>query len=132
VIVDSSVLIAILTGEANAEELNDLLSGAARPILSVANYLEAAIVLDRQRSRGPGEKLDRYLAAGHVELAEVTESQARIARSAYRNFGKGSGHPAALNFGDCFAYALAIECDEPLLYKGDDFKHTDVRSALSS
>jgi ribonuclease VapC len=132
VIVDSSVLIAILTGGPNAEELNDLLSGAARPMLSVANYLEAAIVLDRQRSRGPGEKLDRYLAAGHVELAEVTESQARIARSAYRNFGKGSGHPAALNFGDCFAYALAIERDEPLLYKGDDFKHTDVRSALSS
>lgn len=131
-IVDSSALIAILTGEPYAEALNDVLSAAALPVLSVANYLEAAIVLDRHPSPGPGEKLDRYLAAGTVELAAVTESQARIARSAYRNFGKGSGHPAALNFGDCFAYALAVERDEPLLYKGDDFSHTDLRSALSS
>jgi ribonuclease VapC len=132
VIVDSSVLIAILTGESDAEELNDALSAAVRPVLSVANYLEAAIVLDRHRSTGPGEKLDRYLAAGTIELVEVTEPQVRIARSAYRNFGRGSRHPAGLNFGDCFAYALAVELDEPLLYKGGDFSHTDVRSALSS
>jgi ribonuclease VapC len=132
VIVDSSALIAILTGEPDAEELNDVLSGASGPTLSVANYLEAAIVLDRHRSPGPGEKLDRYLAVGGVELVEVSESQVRIARAAYRNFGKGSGHPAGLNFGDCFAYALAVERDEPLLYTGEDFKHTDVRSALSS
>jgi ribonuclease VapC len=132
VIVDSSVLIAILTGESDAEELNDLLSGADRPMLSVANYLETAIVLDRHRSASPDEKLDRYLAAGTIELVDVTESQVRIARSAYRNFGKGSRHPAGLNFGDCFAYALAVERDEPLLYKGGDFRHTDVRSALSS
>jgi ribonuclease VapC len=132
VIVDSSALIAILTGEPDAEELNDVLSGASRPTLSVANYLEAAIVLDRHRSPGPGEKLDRYLAVAAIELAEVTESQVRIARAAYRNFGKGSGHPAGLNFGDCFAYALAVERDEPLLYTGDDFKHTDARSAISS
>jgi ribonuclease VapC len=132
VIVDSSVLIAILTGESDAEELNDLLSGADRPMLSVANYLEAAIVLDRHRSPSPGEKLDRYLAAGTIELVDVTEAQVRIARSAYRSFGKGSRHPAGLNFGDCFAYALAVERDEPLLYKGGDFRHTDVRSALSS
>jgi ribonuclease VapC len=132
VIVDSSALISILAGESDAEELNDMLSGAVRPALSVANYLEAAIVLDRHPARGAGEKLDRYLVMGQVELAEVTESQARIARAAYRNFGRGMGHPAGLNFGDCFAYALAIERDEPLLYKGNDFKHTDVRSALSS
>jgi ribonuclease VapC len=132
VIVDSSALIAILAGEPDAEELNDVLSGAVRPALSVANYLEAAIVLDRHPARRAGEKLDRYLVAGQVELADVTESQARIARSAYRNFGWGTGHPAGLNFGDCFAYALAIDRDEPLLYNGNDFTHTDVRSALSS
>jgi ribonuclease VapC len=132
VIVDSSALIAILAGEPDAEELNDVLSGAVRPALSVANYLEAAIVLDRHPARQAGEKLDRYLVTGQVELADVTESQARIARSAYRNFGWGTGHPAGLNFGDCFAYALAIDRDESLLYKGNDFKHTDVRSALSS
>jgi ribonuclease VapC len=131
-IVDSSALIAILTGEPDAEELNDVLSGASGPMLSVANYFETAIVLDRHRSPGLGEKLERYLAAAAIELAEVTESQARIARAAYRNFGKGSGHPAGLNFGDCFAYALAVERDEPLVYTGDDFTHTDVRSALSS
>ena len=131
-IVDSSALIAILAGEPDAEELNDVLSGAVRPALSVANYLEAAIVLDRHPARRAGEKLDRYLVTGQVELADVTESQARIARSAYRNFGWGTGHPAGLNFGDCFAYALAIDRDESLLYKGNDFKHTDVRSPLSS
>lgn len=131
-IVDSSALIAILAGEPDAEELNDVLSGAVRRALSVANYLEAAIVLDRHPARRAGEKLDRYLVTGQVELADVTESQARIARAAYRNFGRGTGHPAGLNFGDCFAYALAIDRDESLLYKGNDFKHTDVRSALSS
>ena len=131
-IVDSSALIAILAGEPDAEELNDVLSGAVRPALSVANYLEAAIVLDRHPARRAGEKLDRYLVTGQVELADVTESQARIARAAYRNFGRGTGDPAGLNFGDCFAYALAIDRDESLLYKGNDFKHTDVRSALSS
>lgn len=131
-IVDSSALIAILAGEPDAEELNDVLSGAVRPALSVANYLEAAIVLDRHPARRAGEKLDRYLVTGQVELADVTESQARIARAAYRNFGRGTGHPAGLNFGDCFAYALAIDRDESLLYKGNDFKRTDVRSALSS
>jgi ribonuclease VapC len=131
-IVDSSTIIAILSGEPDAEELNEVLSWASRPRLSVANYLEAAIVLDRHRSPGPGERLDRYLAAARIELVEVTESQVRIARSAYRNFGKGSGHPAALNVGDCFAYALAVERDQPLLYTGNDFKHTDIRTALSS
>jgi ribonuclease VapC len=88
--------------------------------------------LDRHPARRAGEKLDRYLVAGQVELADVTESQARIARAAYRNFGRGTGHPAGLNFGDCFAYALAIDRDASLLYKGNDFKHTDVRSALTS
>jgi ribonuclease VapC len=132
VIVDSSALIAILAGEPDAEELNDVLSGAVRPALSVANYLEAAVVLDRHPARRAGEKLDRYLVTGQVELADVTKSQARIARAAYRNFGRGTGHPAGLNFGDCFAYALAIDRDEPLLYNGNDFTHTDVRSALSS
>lgn len=81
-IVDSSVLIAILTGEPDAEELNDLLRSAARPALSVATYLETAIVLDRHPARGAGERRDRYLVAGQVEFVEVTESQARNARAA--------------------------------------------------
>ena len=125
-IVDSSALIAILAGEPDAEELNDVLSCAVRPALSVANYLEAAIVLDRHPARRAGEKLDRYLVTGQVELADVTESQARIARSAYRNFGWGTGHPAGLNFGDCFAYALCKATGQPLLFKGQDFSLTDI------
>jgi ribonuclease VapC len=66
-----------------------------------------------------------------IEVVPVSVEQARIARAAYRDFGRGSGHPAGLNFGDCFAYALAIDRDETLLFKGDDFSHTDVRSALA-
>ena len=65
-----------------------------------------------------------------VEIAQVTAVQARIAREAYRAYGKGSGHPAQLNFGDCFAYALVVETGQPLLYKGDDFARAGIRSAL--
>ena len=67
-----------------------------------------------------------------IEVVPVTDEQARIARQAYRDYGRGSGHPANLNFGDCFSYALAAERREPLLYVGDDFGHTDIRSALAS
>ena len=77
------------------------------------------------------DEFDRLIAAAGVSIAPVTADQARIARAAYRDFGRGSGHPAQLNFGDCFAYALAIDRDEPLLYKGNDFSHTDVRNALA-
>jgi len=87
-------------------------------------------VLDRHRRGLVSEALDDYLEGAALSVAPVTARQARIARAAYRDFGRGSGHPAKLNFGDCFAYALAIERDEPLLFKGDDFTHTDVRSAL--
>ncbi len=73
-----------------------------------------------------------FLSSRTIELLDVTESQVRIARSASRSFGMGSHPPAGLDFGDCFAYALAVERDEPLLYQGGDFKHTNVRRALSS
>jgi ribonuclease VapC len=75
-------------------------------------------------------RFDALLAQLDVRVVPFTPSQATIARQAYRDFGRGSGHPAKLNFGDCFAYALAIDTDEPLLFKGDDFHHTDVRVAL--
>jgi len=70
------------------------------------------------------------MKASNIEIVPFTEAQARIARAAHKDFGRRSGHPAQLNFGDCFAYALAVDRDEPLLYKGDDFGHTDVRNAL--
>ena len=129
-IVDSSALVAILTDEPGATVLNDLLISTAGSVVSAAGYLETGIVLDRHRRAPVSDALDDYLEGAALSVAPVTARQARIARAAYRDFGRGSGHPAKLNFGDCFAYALAIERDEPLLFKGDDFTHTDVRSAL--
>ena len=98
--------------------------------MSAANYLEAAIVADRAPGVLVSRDFDRLVREEGITIASVTETQIRLARAAYRDFGRGSGHPARLNFGDCFAYALAIDRGEPLLYKGDDFSHTDVRSAL--
>ena len=98
--------------------------------MSAANYLEAAIVVDANRNPllvSATRRIDRPRPKSWSE--PVTREQAEIARAAYRDFGKGSGHPAGLNFGDCFAYALAKSTREPLLFKGDDFAHTDVAIA---
>ncbi|WP_245647726.1 type II toxin-antitoxin system VapC family toxin [Novosphingobium lentum] len=99
---------------------------ADKAVLSAANYLEAAIVIDGERNPVASTKLDGLLVRFGIKIEPVTEAQARIARQAYRDFGRGSGHPAKLNFGDCFAYALATERGEPLLYKGDDFIHAGI------
>lgn len=129
-IVDSSALVAILTEEADYTSLAARLSSSTENRLSAATYVECSIVVDGRRSPMLSGRLDELLATHRVTLEPVTEAQARIARQAYRDFGRGSGHPANLNFGDCFAYALAKDFGEPLLYKGDDFGHTDIRSAL--
>ena len=99
--------------------------------MSAATYVEAGIVAD---TRGPllGRALDEVLADFDIEVEPLTAEQARIARQAYRDYGRGSGHAANLNFGDCFSYALAAAEREPLLFVGDDFGHTDIRSALPS
>ncbi len=86
-------------------------------------------MIDRARDPVASRKLDSLLVANNIAIAEVTAEQARIARQAYRDFGKGSGHPAQLNFGDCLTYALAKETGEPILFKGDDFSHTDLDRA---
>lgn len=99
--------------------------------ISAANYLEVALVVDRLPNPLASRKFDALLQQFAIRIEVVTESQAQIARSAYRDFGKGSGHPAKLNFGDCFAYALAKDLDQPLLFIGNDFGQTDVRQALS-
>ena len=130
-IVDTSAIIAVVRDELDAERYVDALARDTAPSLSAANYLEASIVVDRPREPIASRRLDDILRTLRVELVSVTPRQAQLARQAYRDFGKGSGHPAKLNFGDCFAYALAIENDEPLLFKGDDFNHTDVRVALT-
>jgi ribonuclease VapC len=97
--------------------------------MSAASYLETSIVLDSRRDPIMSTGLDELIEDVGIVIEQVTAEQAKIARQAYRDFGKGSGHPANLNFGDCFTYALAREKREPLLYKGDDFGHTDLRSA---
>src|SRR5690625_25537 len=103
--------------------------GADAVFMSAATYAESAIVVDRRDDPVLSRRFDEFLAAVGVEVVAVTAEQARIARAAYRDFGKGTGHPAALNFGDCFSYALSIERDHPLLFVGEDFVHTDVRVA---
>ncbi len=125
-IVDSSVIVAIVREEAEAARLASVIAQASRPQMSAGNYLEAAIVIDRDRDPVLSAGLDPLLDSLGIGVAPVTESQARIARQAYRDFGKGSGHKAQLNFGDCFAYALAMERGEPLLFKGEDFAHAGV------
>jgi ribonuclease VapC len=130
VIVDSSAVVAILTEEPEAAHFSDKIAAARILRMSVANFFEAGIVLDSKRSNAISRKLDELVRSAGIHLTAVDEAQARIAREAYRDFGKGSGHKAQLNFGDCFAYALAKAQNEPLLFKGSDFAHTDVRPAL--
>jgi ribonuclease VapC len=126
VIVDTSALVAILRDEPEAAAFAAALVGAGESLVSAANYLEAAIVVDSGRDPVASRRFDKLLTLAGVTIAPVTVEQVRLAREAYRDFGKGSGHPAGLNFGDCFAYALARERNDTLLYKGDDFSHTDV------
>lgn len=128
-IVDTSALIAILRSEPDAAVHAAAIEAAATRRLSAANFVEAAAVIDIAGDPVASRRFDELLTVAEVSVVPVTENQARIARQAYRDFGMGSGHPAKLNFGDCFAYALAKETGEPLLFKGDDFGHTDVRPA---
>jgi ribonuclease VapC len=129
-IVDSSVLVAIATKEPDGPAFARKIDEAAAVSISAATYLETAIVLDKRRDPARNARLDELLLDLEMIIEPVTAEQAKIARQAYRDYGKGSGHPAGLNFGDCFSYALARDKREPLLYKGDDFVHTDLRSAL--
>ena len=129
-IVDSSALIAITRGEPESAICFRALVASPLTRISAANLLEAVIVVDRWRDPEASREFDALIAGFALVIEPVTANQVRIAREAYGRFGKGAGHPAKLNFGDCFAYALAKELDEPLLFVGNDFVHTDVRRAL--
>lgn len=128
-IVDTSALIAILRDEPEAAEMAHAIAAATVCCMSAASYVEVGAVIDSARDPIASRRYDELLQAANIIIAPVSETQARLARQAYRDFGKGSGHPARLNFGDCFSYALAKDCGEPLLFKGDDFMHTDVARA---
>jgi ribonuclease VapC len=126
VIVDTSALVAILRDEPDAATFAEAIERAAVRRISAAGFVETAAVIDGARDPVVSRRLDELLSVAAIQIEPVTEAHARIAREAYRDFGKGSGHAARLNFGDCFAYALAKTTGEPLLCKGDDFVHTDV------
>ncbi len=125
-IIDTSALIAILRDEPEATACAQAIQAADRRRISAANYLETAVVIDASRDPVATRRVDELINEAQITIEPVTESHAKIAREAYRDFGKGSGHPAGLNFGDCFAYALAQQTGEPLLFKGSDFIHTDL------
>lgn len=129
-IVDTSVLIAILKREPGWELLAEAIHTADHATLSAAAYVETGIVVDNWKNPLLSRRLNEILEEFELTIDPVTAEQAELARQAYRDYGKGRGHPAGLNFGDCFSYALARAKREPLLYKGDDFVHTDLRSAV--
>jgi ribonuclease VapC len=130
-IIDASALIAILRDEPDAIVFARAIEAASRRRVSAVNFVEAAVVIDGSRDAIASRRFDELFSAAQLVIEPVTAEQARLARETYRDFGKGSGHPARLNFGDCFAYALAKATNEPLLYKGGDFSQTDLRSALA-
>lgn len=128
-IVDSSAVLAILFDEKDAETFARILTEADSCRMSAANFVEVAIVVEAQTKNSGSRQFDAFFRRAGIVIEPVTEEQAHIARQAYTDFGKGR-HPVGLNFGDCFAYALAKASGEPLLFKGKDFKKTDIASAI--
>ena len=128
-IIDTSALIAILRDEPEAIACARAIEAAVSRRISAANFVETAIVIDGSRDPIASRRFDDLVREAQLVIEPVTEAQARVAREAYRDFGRGSGHRAKLNFGDCFAYALAKSSGEPLLFKGNDFAHTDITVA---
>ena len=126
-VVDTSALIAVLQDEPDRGALVDAMVASTRR-LSIASLVEVGIVMQGRYGDGGARQLDVLLAQLSVELVPVTVAHAALAREAFRRFGKGR-HPAALNYGDCFSYALAVALGEPLLFVGDDFGRTDVEVA---
>lgn len=127
--VDTSAIVAVFRKEDDWEVLFEAIHGALTPVISAASLFEAVIVLDGRSAEPSEPELRDFLAEAGFEIRPVTADHAWLAGEAYRRFGKGN-HPARLNYGDCFAYALAKELDLPLLFKGDDFPQTDIRPAL--
>lgn len=127
-IVDTSAIVAILAGEPERGVFTMLMASAESTRLSAGSLIEVAAVITRRRI-GTHSDLAALLDAAEIKIEPVSEEQGRIGYEGYCEFGIGSGHRARLNFGDCFAYALAKASGEPLLFKGDDFIHTDVEPA---
>lgn len=125
-VIDTSALVAILGGEPERRAFIDKIEAADSRHISVATFLETSIVIEARYGAGGLRDLDRFAAVAGMESVAVDIEQGRMARDAFSRFGKGR-HRAALNYGDCFSYALARYLGEPLLYKGNDFIYTDIR-----
>lgn len=129
-ILDASAIIAILRNEPEALDFLHAMAEARICRVSAVSYVETAAVVDGSRDPIASRRFDDLFREGEFVIEPVTEAQARIAREAYRDFGKGSGHPAKLNLGNCFSYALAKAKGESILFKGEDFSHTDLSPAI--
>jgi ribonuclease VapC len=129
VIIDSSAVVAILRQEPEALRCATAIERASARRMSAATYLEAAIVIDSEDNPVNSRRFDQLMREAAIEIVPVTAAHVRVAREAYRDFGKGRGHRAQLNFGDCFAYSLAYTTGEPLLFTGLDFADTGIESA---
>ncbi|HTC31770.1 MAG TPA: type II toxin-antitoxin system VapC family toxin [Bryobacteraceae bacterium] len=128
-ILDTSALVAVLFGEPEADAFTRLIHDAERCLISAGSFLELSIVIERQAGPEAARQCDMFFRRAGIIIEPFTVEQAHIARQAFHDFGKGR-HGAGLNFGDCFAYALSKVTGEPLLYKGNDFRKTDVAGAL--
>lgn len=129
IVVDSSAVIAIFRQESDAGHFSQRIAADEDPVMSAANVVETSIVLRAMKKIAPGKAeqwLDDFIEAAGIRIEAVTPEQAATARSAHRRYGKGTGHAAALNYGDCFSYALAKTMNAPLLCKGNDFPLTDA------
>ncbi|MCT7662796.1 type II toxin-antitoxin system VapC family toxin [Shinella kummerowiae] len=129
-VLDTSALVAILTDEPERRAFNEAIDQAATRLLSAATLLETKMVLFSRYGGAGVNALDAFILRADIRIESVTVAQAEIAFDAFRRYGRGTGHAAHLNYGDCFSYALARENAAPLLFKGGDFGHTDVETAL--
>lgn len=128
-IVDTSALVAVLWGEPERVQFTELMASAMRVCIAAPTLVELGMVIDGADNPVISRSLDTLLEQLDVEVIAFDAHQAALARQAFRDYGRGSGHPARLNFGDCITYAAAKACGEPLLFKGDDFTHTDLLPA---
>ncbi len=127
-VIDTSALLAILQDEPERRAFNVALEEAAERVLSVASFVETSVVIEARYGLEGVRELDAFLDTAGIDMVPVDAEQGRLARAAFSRFGRGR-HRAGLNFGDCFAYALAASRGESLLFKGDDFRHTDITPA---
>lgn len=133
IVVDTSAIVSIFAGEPDALRLSERIAVDGSPLISAGNLVELTIVLRTISAKSrliSDDWIDRFLRQAKIGVEPITQELAAIATDAHLRYGKGMGHPAQLNFGDCFSYALAKSLDAPLLYKGGDFARTDVKSAL--